>query len=304
MLNDLQLIEYSLELNLYQGKIMMEHEMFLLSFLPNNEQEYTSIFKQGIKNYQDLLKKLIVFADGRVSQKFIDSKQLVTDYTLSIEKKTMKYFNIGINLDITEQLAKLKSGHIDVTKEELELVNNLNKKMYGLVSNSLSNLKKLDILIKNGSIFLTIYPLTIDHLIKETTVFQKELKRLLNKEDIDPTYVYNYDYFYTDIMKEHGLFIRGLTNPVNESCITKATKFVSLYQNILDLFNNDISPYTIKKINEECQKVTYGFGDFNEMLTSEVLNNNFYFMILPLFIDHLLRESYNFISHLAYYENK
>lgn len=304
MLTDIELIRFSLESNLYCSKEMMEHAMFIKSFLTPEDSKYTSIFDKEINMYKEILNDLLDFSDGKISQDFIDSKQLLTDYTKSIEEKTIQYFNIGLDPSISKKIENLKSGDVEPTKENIEDVNTLNNRMYKYLQITLENLKHLNTDIKNGSIFLYIYPLGVDHLIKETEFFKNKLERLKEKVNNDPTYVYNSNYFHSCFMKEHSLFIRGLINPTNEECIKKANIFIDHYNSILNLFNNDVSPYTIKKISEECLKITYSFKDFNESLTEEVIKDKFYFIVLPLFIDHILRESYNFMAYLKYYEKQ
>lgn len=304
MINDLELIQYSLELGLYLTRIMMEHSMFIASSLTPKEEKYIQIFQEETKSYQNILKELLDFANGKITKRFIDSNQLVTNYTIAIEEKTNQYFDIGIDSSITKISKELTTGIPKITKENLEITNDFNQKIFNQLLISLNKLNEIDIEIKRGNIFLITYPLTITHLITETNLFKKQLERLLNKEGIDPTYVYNCEYYYTNIMKDHGLLIRNFIDPIDQKNIDKATDFISLYTNILNLFNNDITPYTIENINEECQKITYSFGDFKELLTIQVAKNESYFIILPLFIDHLLRESYHFLSQLNYYENK
>lgn len=304
MINDLELIQYSLELNLYLTRIMMEHAMFITSCLTSKEEQYIKIFKEEVKQYQILLKELLLFSNGKITKKFINSNQLVTNYTLILEEHTNKYFDIEIDSSITKISKELTSGIPSITKETLEITNTFNNKIFNQLLVSLEHLNEIDIASKKGDIFLTIYPLTIDHMIDETNISKKMLQRLLNKEGIDPTYVYNSDYYYTDIMKQHSLLIRSLTNPINQKYIDKATNFINLYTDLLNQFNNDISPYTIKKLSEECKKITYSFSDFNELLTIQIAKDERFLMVLPLFIDHLLRENYHFLSQLDYYENK
>lgn len=304
MLSDLELIQYSLELDLYLTRIMMEHTIFITTCLPSKEEEYIKIFQNETKTYQTILKGLLLFSNGKITDKFINSNQLITNYTITLEEYTLKYFNVMIDPSITIISKHLTSGIPEITKENLEIINDFNNKIFNQLLISLKQLNEIDIALKKGDIFLTIYPLAIDHMINETNILKKALQRLLNKEGIDPTYVYNNDYYYTDIMKEHGLLIRSLTNPINQKRIDKTTEFINLYTNLLNLFNNDINPYMIKKLNEECKKITYSFSDFNELLTIQIAKDDYFIMALPLFIDHLLRENYHFLAQLDYYENK
>lgn len=302
MLSDLELIGYSLELNLYISRIMMEHSMFIVISIPKKEEKYKRIFLEEMSVYQDILKELILFSNGKISESFINSNQLVTDYTIICEQEIKKYYDILIDEEITKDLINLNSGIPDITKENIEKVNMFNRKMYDKLLVSLDVFNELDVAVKKRDVVISIYSSYLDHVIDEIKVLLNSLERLLNKVDLDPSYVYNSQYYYTDLMRGHSVIFKNLLDFNNSRNISKINSFIKKYKKILANYNNDVNPYVIDKNNDNFLMCTYSFIDFNEILLNQVLKNEIQMTLPVLLIDHILRETNHFLTHFKYYK--
>ena len=296
-------IQNQLEFILYQTRITYEHEMFIISFLTDKEIYYKEILKDNIKKYQALIKEILLFSNNKLSYNFINSNTLYTTFTKKIEENTIKYFDIGLDLNVTQIIEKLKPGNLILNDQNIKKINQLTKKLYTLLTNSKQMLNSIYKYINNGQLFLTIYPLAIKHIIDETTILENTLERIIKKEKPDPTYVYTLEYFYTNFLQEHSLIIKNMVNPNQNEIIILSNNYLNQYQELLKKFNNNISPYSINEIYNECQYITNNFQSLLFKITKIVEKNTSNFMILPLITDHLLRESYCYMMNLKYSNN-
>lgn len=302
MLNDLELIQYSLELNLYLSRTMMEHCIFIKAAINNKEHNYTKVIEEQIKYFQKALKGLVGFSNGKIRKEFIDSKQLVTDYTMVAEENSLKCFNDTIDSTITEATKNLSSGVPNINKENLEIVNDINQKMYNKLLYIIKTLNELNIDIKKENIVVNIHYPFFKHVIEETEILLKALERLINKVALDPSYVYISQYNHTSMMKDHSALIDELINNIAYDHTTELKSFTSLYKKDLKEFNNDITPYAIEKNNETFQKNTYEILNVNELLINEAIKDKI--TVSPLLMDHLLRETNHFLACFKQYTQK
>ncbi len=277
--------------------------MFIISFLTDKEIYYKEILKDNIKKYQALIKEILLFSNNKLSYNFINSNTLYTTFTKKIEENTIKYFDIGLDLNVTQIIEKLKPGNLILNDQNIKKINQLTKKLYTLLTNSKQMLNSIYKYINNGQLFLTIYPLAIKHIIDETTILENTLERIIKKEKPDPTYVYTLEYFYTNFLQEHSLIIKNMVNPNQNEIIILSNNYLNQYQELLKKFNNNISPYSINEIYNECQYITNNFQSLLFKITKIVEKNTSNFMILPLITDHLLRESYCYMMNLKYSNN-
>lgn len=277
--------------------------MFIISFLTDKEIYYKEILKDNIKKYQALIKEILLFSNNKLSYNFINSNTLYTTFTKKIEENTIKYFDIGLDLNVTRMIEKLKPGNLILNDQNIKKINQLTKKLYTLLTNSKQMLNSIYKYINNGQLFLTIYPLAIKHIIDETTILENTLERIIKKEKPDPTYVYTLEYFYTNFLQEHSLIIKNMVNPNQNEIIILSNNYLNQYQELLKKFNNNISPYSINEIYNECQYITNNFQSLLFKITKIVEKNTSNFMILPLITDHLLRESYCYMMNLKYSNN-
>lgn len=245
-----------------------------------------------------MFKKLLIFSNKKVSKSFLDSDILFTEYTKDIEIKTLKYFDIEIDINLTELSLNLIPGNIEFN--EMKIVKEYTKELLELVKKSIDLLERINNYIKNGTMFLTIYPLVIDHMLNENNLLKDTLERLYNDIGVDPTYIYSLEYYYTTFLKEHSLLLKNLINPKNENEINNSNYYLDKYSDLLNNFNNDISPYSLNTLYNNCQSITNNFKSFLYNTTNIVVEDATNFMLLPLLIDHLLRESNSYIKNLDY----
>ena len=283
-----------LEYLLYQTKITYEHEMFIISFLTNKEQHLKDILKKDINKYQTLLKELLSISNNKISKNFIDSNLLTTPYTKNLELITQKYFDIGIDINITKLCLELSPGEDYINEKDIIAYT---KRLLNLINNSQNILKNIQEKQKEKELFLTIYNLTIPHIIEENNILKETLERIINNELPDPTFLYKLEYYYVKFLKEHAFLIKQILD-IKEENISK--EILDKYSNLLNKFNNDISPYTINQIHIDCKNITKDFIDTIEQINKDIEINQKEIIVIPLIMDHFLRENNSFILTLDY----
>ena len=273
--------------------------MFIISFLTNKEKNFKELLLKDIRKYQDLFKKILSFSNNKVSKEFINSNVLYTPYTKDLELNTIKYFDIGLDLSITLECLKLTPGNIAL--EDLTEIDKYMEELLGLLEGSTNILNNIDIYIKEKNMFLMIYPLVVEHIINENNILKDTLERLLKQVGSDPTYVYTLEYYYTSFLKEHSLLIRNLINPLKDKEVETSNKYYNLYNILLNDFNNEVSPYSLDSIYNKCINITNSFKSFLDETINITIKNPSNFMIVPIILDHILREANSYINNLSYF---
>ena len=273
--------------------------MFIISFLTNKEQNFKDLLLEDIKRYQDLFKRILSFSNGKVSKEFLNSNVLYTSYTRDLELDTIKYFDIGLDPSITLDCLKLIPGNMELL--DLKEIDKYMEELLELLNKSTNILNNINIYITKNNMFLTIYPLVIDHMINENKLLKDTLERLLKRVGTDPTYVYILEYYYSLFLKEHSLLIRNLMNPLKDKEVEVCNKYYDLYNSLLTSFNNEVSPYSIDGIYNRCINITNNFKSFLEDAINITIKNPSNFMVVPIVLDHLLREANSYINNLNHF---
>ena len=102
--------------------------------------------------------------------------------------------------------------------------------------------------------------------------------------------------FFARIMKEHGLFIRGLLDPTEEVLIETADKFAMEFKELLERARRQ--DCRALGLTEETLEETLKIRDFKAAGTEGILNCEIASIILPLLGDHVLREANHYIRLL------
>lgn len=144
---------------------------------------------------------------------------MVSEYIRLIEKYFSEHFDILIDGSITHAFMNLTYDVSKISKENLERVNVINKS--NKILYTLNVFIELDADIKQGHTFITTHQLFFKHIVDETELLSKNVERLLNKLDLDPSYVYNSQYYYTNMMKEHSALLHGFIISMNQKYIKK-----------------------------------------------------------------------------------
>lgn len=299
MLSDSLFIQQSLINNVFYLRTIREFCLNIqLSFYQNN-QTYIEIAEGFGKRYNELRKKVIKLANNKLPEAIIESESFVTKYTLDAEKLTEKLFEVNLDTDLTEQekmIIPASEEEITPTKEELDMVSALNKDAIELTKNFIEFCIDLVKDMKNNTIFSSSYPLIYSYMIEEASLYANDLTRIQERTNADPTFVVNYEYWFSNSMKDASEFIMGLSDPEQTSIIINANNYRKIFTEQMKHYQEaSISPETQKLLNEESIESVQNFISFLSKIIDGILKNELYFIVEPIFFDNLLTEAYYFL---------
>ncbi len=290
-------IRASLELNLFFGRIMKEHLIFMeVAFMPKNKEHILEAdkLKEEIEN---LLLDVIKLSNGVISPEVLNSEELVTPLTLESEKTTEFYTGVDINTKITKLESELESFDPDFrfTRELEREVYRINERAINLVSKVIRFKEDLIDEILNCKIFITLYFLFIDHILREARLY---LRMLIEIQDSirNRRGILREEIFWNTIMEEHALFIRGLLDPTEADLINTANDFANIFHELIE--EAEEGRPSIPEFTRESLEATIGIKDFKTQATEGIIDCEIKSIAYPLLGDHVLREANHYIRLL------
>lgn len=297
MLSDALYVQQSLINNLFYLKTL--HKFCLniqLSFFQNNES-YIEVAEGMAKRYEELREKLIPIANNRLPKEIIESDSFVTNYSLDCELLTEKLFGIDINTNLTTEEMNLEPGNDEnISQELLDQIHQLNEDAIELTRNFIDFCKYLLDNMRQSNIFSYLYPLIYTYMIEEASLYANDLYRIQQRDSADPTFVVNYEYWFSTSMKQACQFIIGLSDPEQTSIITNADNYRKIFAEQMKRYKEgNITPEIQQLLNEESIEQLQSFISFLTKIIEGILDQTYYFIIAPIFFDNLLTEAYYFL---------
>lgn len=287
----------SLGLHLFFGRIMKEHSLFLeAGFTPKNAA-FAEVADQYKVRFEQLLGNAIRLSDGVVSANVLRSGEVITDFTLGSEQKTQEFTGIAIDLNLTMQESRLRSGtNPNISPSLINAVHELNVGAMQLL-NGLIDFKTqvLDSML-SCNMFTMNYPLLIDHIRREARLYHDHLTALERGQNID-TGTRSVELFWDQIMLEHALFIRGLLDPTEGELINTANNFAAEYNDLIQKAQS-ANEAMLATVTQETLADTKKYRDFKLAGTKGIAECKIRSIILPLLADHVLREANHYIRLL------
>lgn len=297
-----EFVTLSLELNLFFIRIMKEHSFFLeLGFMPRDDSfaRQAGVFRMELER---LLADTTELAHGLVSSRAMDSRQFVTQYTLDAEAATSFYSGIKFNTAITTGEANLGMGEAVIpTREIAQEVEMINNRAYQLTS-QLADFKE-DLLeaVRACKMMTSLYPLLIDHILREAKFFMNMLVSLSRGDTMmQPEDLLNQEVFWNKIMAEHSKFIAGLLDPSEETLIDSARMFGKQFDKLAaDAQNATKQTVNRAQVTDSSLAATIKLRDFKAAGTKGFLDCKVKSIITPLLGDHVLREANHYMCILG-----
>lgn len=292
-MNYIYYIKNSLELHLFFDRIMMEHSIFLEASFMEKDKKLKKIANSFHRLFSNILDRVVSIANQNISKEFISSDEIVTKNTIEAEVKTSKLTGIVIDTNITEKELHLKSGNINISKQLIEAISDINRQTIPAIENLINFKQEVLKQVSSCNLYTTNYPLLINHIVTEAKMYYELLTKVERREIFTSNYIYEQELFWNNIMKEHAEFIRGLLDPSEKQLIQTASKFVNEYETNLNNYRNNIN-----YLNTISLKETTNFKDFKIAAEDGILNCKIKSIIIPLLTDHVLREANHFIRIL------
>ncbi|MBP1561732.1 MAG: DUF2935 domain-containing protein [Oscillospiraceae bacterium] len=287
-------IAESLELHLFFGRIMKEHSFFLKAgFTPANPH-FAAKAEYYKNEFERLLSQAVSLSDGIISEKVLDSGEIVTEFTRIAERQTERLTGIRIDSGITDRELRLSCCNTGRNTEMYLRVKNMNRKALRLLDGLIMLKEEILDKVLSCRMFTMNYPLLIEHILREAKLYRKYVRMLEENGTIGIQSMKETECFWNRIMMEHALFIRGLLDPTETELIKSANAFAEDYAALLQSCNNAQN----KALTVDSRAETLKFRDFKAAGTQGIESCKIRSLILPLLADHVLREANHFIRIL------
>lgn len=295
-------VTMSLDLDLFFIRIMKEHSLFLeLAFMPRDTQ-YVREAAGFRMAFERLLAEATSLANGYISRQALDSRQFVTQYTMEAEEATSFYTGINLDANITRGEANLGAGDAAIpARETAEQVESLNHKAYQLTSQLADYKENLLENIRACKMTTTVYPLLVDHILREARFFMNMLVSISRGDTMmRPEDMIKQEVFWNRIMAEHSKFIAGLLDPSEENLIDAARMFGKQFDALTAEANKATTQTTnISQVTENSLAAAIKLRDFKSAGTKGFLDCKIENIIGPLLGDHVLREANHYLCVLG-----
>ncbi|MDF2985441.1 MAG: hypothetical protein K0R50_951 [Eubacterium sp.] len=305
MLTGMGYIKQSIETNLFFLRIMKEHIVFAASALTLKDAHMLPGLMHAKESFDRLLDETVNLAGGVVTPASMSAGDIVTEYTYKAEIATSQYTGLPINTDITlKEIRLMNNPGTAHQKPDEQVIDSLNRRILTLLQDTVKTQKEVLQRILNCKMYTQIYPLMLDHVIREAEHYLQQLQTFLRREDIhgEAHQAAAYEAFWNDIMSEHAKFIRGLMDPVEEEIIRTANGFSEEFD---ELTAAALETYEkldrLHLVTRKSIIATTGIRNFKEQGTEGILACNIRSIMLPLLSDHVLREANHYLKNLRLY---
>ena len=292
MLNDINFISQSIEINLAYGLSIREMALNLeLSFL-SKDKEYKKNTHTFFQAFDALINETISIANGNIPKELFNNKGAIyTEYTLPTYELTEKLTGVDMNQYLILRLEEIKPGIPKPTKKLINKVQNINNQAKILLTNFKKVLQDIYNKVTNVQLFIFSHGLLIEHLIDRINLYYYSIDRLIHREDLSPTYVATVQVDFNKLVKQDTMFINALVNQQETTIIEKARYFEQEFNTLLKTYQIPLTPDNQTLLSERSLKLNEEFINFVKNILKDIINKKIQFITEPVFIDLILRES-------------
>lgn len=284
MLEDTLWVQQSIENHLFYLRMIKAFCIHIFLSLPESRKIEKSSFKELEKKATKLLQKTLDLTKGNVSECFLENQLLVTEFTLPLEELTNNLFAIKIDTKLTKEELEIKaSSSFKITPCLIKEIAKLNQQAYTLTVHFLNMVTLLIEKIKDYSLFIYTYPYLLKEIKEESFLYQADLERLINRSGKRPTFISNYEYYFSTFLRNSSKFIRSLSDLDQTTILERAYSFENDFHKIITETNLN----TKDELKRKIKNLLSSFQSFLTEIIKGILNQKLYFNIEPLFFDHL-----------------
>jgi hypothetical protein len=285
-------IEDSLELNLFYLRIMKEHALFLqLAFTPKNKD--LGVQAESIRlRMDDLMRQTMQVSRGYLREAAMPSGELFTRYTEEAERQTQNLTGVLIDMQLTLEEYNL-GGVVAQSSSMQQTVDGINYSAASLTGELLQLKLRVQSDVAACAMFTSIYPLQIDHLIREAEDYLSMLNRLNARQlQMGPQELADEQALMDGLMGEHALFIDGLLDPAETALKMKARAFYPEFHRLSQQATAaKRAPGTLPVLTRRTIPAVQNIVNFKAQGAEGILSCKIRSIILPLLADHVLREA-------------
>lgn len=302
MINNQQYVNLSSELNVFFLRIAKEHLIFAAASLPAKDAVIVGQLLTMKRHFEQLLSRAVELSRGNISPTVMSSGELVTSFTLPAEKSVELLVGIPIDTSITQRELNLNYRQQEAMDGDLvNSISALNREAIALTNSAIQFKRKLLNDVLSCKAFSYTYPLMLDHVTREASLYVSLLNRLQNRQAEDTTVrgLIEQEVTWNEIMDEHTKFIRGYLDPSETLLFNTANnlskEFDDLEARTKALYN---TPAGFEEITRESYNLVTQLRDFKRSGTEGILLCRIRSIMPALLADHVTREANHYLRLL------
>lgn len=298
MLQSDDYIRMSLELDLFFLRVMKEHSLFLKAAFPAKNLSLSETAGYFMRQFDGLLQEATELAGGVLIADALNSGQFYTPFTLDAERATQYYTGILINSSITSNEQALQPGSPSGGMPDLaDRVSELNQRAMAGVTSLAAFKGRLLSDILGCKLFMSIYPLIIDHMLREAVLYNSLLMKLQNRYIVpQEKALADKEAIWNILIAEHAKVERGMLDPSESDLFNAADSLGKEFDGLAQASKRaQANPALLPDVTAESLSAMQRVRDFATAGTSNILNCKVKSVILPLLSDHILRETNHYI---------
>ncbi len=203
MLSGMEYVRQSLELHLFEARLMKEHAYFLqLGFMPR-DKDFSEKAESLKKGFEGILMDAMSLSNGIIGPEFLQSGEVFTPYTLRAEEATIYLTGVPFNTSITQIENGLIGTHGDRDEDTriIRMVFMLNMKTMELLEEIIEFKARILSEVLNCKMATFNYPLLIEHILREAESYLNTVHMLQEKEEVDTEQeIIDKEHFWNNIM--------------------------------------------------------------------------------------------------------
>jgi hypothetical protein len=302
MLTGSEYIRQSIEINLFFLRIMKEHLIHVVNAFILREPNMVQFLINLKDKYEELLTNTILLANGVVKSPSLAAGDIITQYTYEAELATQFYVGRPINTEITRMEAALVNSTYYVPNPMIEQsVNKLNQQIILLLKDGIQAQKVIVASVQSCKMFFMTYPMLLNHITHEAEHYLIQLQALQRRQSPvnEPKRAAMNVIFWNYKMAEHARIGQGLLDPTEKVLIQKANGFAVEFEELTKAAREANGRLELlPEVTRRSIEATTNIRNFKEQLTIGILECKIRSMMLPLLVEHVLREANYFLKEL------
>jgi Protein of unknown function (DUF2935). len=289
----------AITLNLFFLRIMKEHSIFLEAAFSHKDQNLIFQSDDFKKGFDSLLGQAISYGNGIVSKRSMDSGQFVTSYTEQSEKVSSMFTGITIDSNLTDRQKTMTPGKLppsippDTESKIMALcreAKNLTRQLADFKKKALMDSVKCRIFTYN-------FPVELNHMYEEAEHYIKMLDALEKGDDImEFMGLKDQLAFWNGKMAEHSEATAGKLDPTEKNAIEEFRMFGKEFDMLTS--RSRVAQFHLEPVNivrDKSLSTTKELQDLQAASMKGALACTIQSIILPLRIDHYIRETAHFM---------
>ena len=269
-----------------------------LTFFKNNQDYIDRAVALG-RRATEIINLTISYMSRDLANETIENEVYITKYTEDIDLLTQELFGVDLEMQLDKDLQVLRSrGNVEYNNATMEKIDKLNNQALILINDFQSFCQEIITKLDNQDLFSYLYPDYFDYMVEQSSVYKRDLERILSKKDYSDFYLKEYAFYFNELLRKSAEYIRGFLDTSHQDVFDMATYYITAFTNLGVKYLKNTSD---NSLNEETIRLVTNYKSFVENTIERLLRAEIYFITPPVVLDDFLTNVnvYLFILNIA-----